>query len=232
MIQFNKNLFGIGLLMLSVLFHSCAKEDLVNKEYDSGSTFAALSVFNAIEGTENLQVLVDDKIVNKTDENFDTGGYLNYRTVFPGKRKLELISPRGHIYYKNEHDFKASKFYSYFFYGKENAEKLITEDELIKPDAGKLKFRVINLVSDSKIKMEFTYLNAKHSSNFDNRTYGFNDYSYKESFNFKITSVDGKHQALEIPFEGKDRSAYTIVIYTDLNEVKTGNELKFKILEI
>src|SRR5690606_28085364 len=121
MVQFNKNLLTVVLLFLTLFCWSCGKEDAMadGPSLDS-QNFAGIAAFNGIEGTDNLQLLVDDKVVNKTDENFQSGGYLSTRTIFPGVRRLVLSSPKGHVYVKRDLEITPAKFYSIFFYDKDS----------------------------------------------------------------------------------------------------------------
>lgn len=232
MIRINKNLLGAFVLILSFFMHSCAKDSTENLNASLNDAFAGIAAFNGIQSTKNLQFLVDGKLINKTEDDFSTGGYLNYRTIFPGKRKIDIVSTGNQIYHKSEREFKDSKFYTYFLFGKNNVEGLVTEDDIIKSNPGKLKIRVVNLVDDlHPIKLDFNYLNSKFSYNFDSRIYGFHEYSSKERFKFIISSTDKKYNDLEISLAGKDRSVNTIVIYTELNnEMK--EVLNYKILEL
>lgn len=229
--RISKKLLGFCCLILAVFFNSCQKESYDQANLDNLQSFSGFSAFNAIQGTKNLQLLVDNKVVNKTGEEFGTGGYLGYRTIFPGKRNLELSSLGNQTYFKREDLFDVTKIYTYFFYGKTNVQVIVTEDETLKSNPGKLKIRVINLLADGKIKLDFNYSNSKVSYNFENRIYGYSEYNASTNFKFLISSTDKKYNDMEIAFTGKDRSVNTIVIYSDLN-AEGKEELKYKILEL
>lgn len=230
--RLNKNLLASVFLFMTILFVGCSKDELnVSSEELNHQDFAGISAFNAIEGTENLQLLVDDKVINRTDENFQTGGYLNPRTIFPGDRKLSLISPKGHIYYKGEIKTVASKFYSIFFYGQVNATIMIAEDEFIKPANGKQKVRVVNLVSEGNLKLSYNYLNSQESYDFKERVLAYKEYASNEKITFNLSSTDGKYEAVKFEFDGDDQSINTIVFYTDINKETSKREIKYKIIE-
>ena len=227
----NKYLLAVIALCFSIFVQSCAKDDGVGPENLNSDSFSGIAAFNAIEGTSNLQLLIDGKLINKDDENFSTGGYLNHRTLFPGKRSLELKTTKGAVLYATEKVFQSPKIYSYFFYGN-NKEPLVTEDDVIKPETGKMKIRLVNLVSDTKLQLEFKYLNSKLSHNLEDRVYGFNEYSSKEDFKFEITSTDQKYDNIEINLAGKERSVFSIVLYSEQQTNVEKKEIKYKILEL
>lgn len=229
----NKNLLAIVLLCFSVFMQSCAKDDGLNPEnLDGRDGFSGIAAFNAIEGTSKLELFVDGKLVNKDGEDFSTGGYLSHRTLFPGKRSLELKTGKGAVLFATEKVFQSPKMYSYFFFGEYKREPLVTEDDVIKPDPGKMKLRLVNLVSDSKLKLDFKYLTSTISHNLEDRVFGLNEYASKEDFTFKITSTDQKYEDIEISLDGKDRSVISVVLYSDLQVEGDKKVIKYKILEL
>ncbi|WP_313191503.1 DUF4397 domain-containing protein [Sphingobacterium sp.] len=228
----NKYLLPVIALCFTIFMQGCAKDDGMGPENLDSDGFSGIAAFNAIEGTSNLQLLIDGKLINKDNENFSTGGYLNHRTLFPGKRLLELKTTKGAVLYATEKVFQSPKIYSYFFYGANNREPLVTEDDVIKPETGKMKVRLVNLVSDSRLKLDFQYLNSKVTHDMENRVFGLNEYSSKEDFKFEISSTDRKYDNIEINLAGKDRSVFSIVLYTEQEENSEKREIKYKILEL
>jgi len=103
---------------------------------------------------------------------------------------------------------------------------------VIKPETGKMKVRLVNLVSDSRLKLDFQYLNSKVTHDMENRVFGLNEYSSKEDFKFEISSTDRKYDNIEINLAGKDRSVFSIVLYTEQEENSEKREIKYKILEL
>ncbi len=229
MFRRNKNLLGILAICIGLIFQGCSKDDDSLSNLESTHDFSGLAAFNAIEGPDNLQFFVDGKLINKTNEDFSIGGYLNHRTVFPGNRKLELKNLDNQVFFSADKKFESTKIYTYFFFGK-NSQPVVTEDDMIKPDAGLMRVRIINLVTDSKLKLDFDYLSTKYTSNFDNRVFGSNEFSSKVNFKFRVSSPDKKYESIEIPLDGKDRSVYSIVVYSSQED--EGRVLKYRKLEM
>jgi len=233
MVYLNKYFLICSLVVTSLFFKSCAKDDGSALNYDNVSSFAVIAAFNGVEGTDNLYLKVDGKVINKDSEIFKVGGYLNHRTVFPGKRTIELMSPNGSRgYFKEDKDFSGSKFYTYFFFGKDKVESFVTEDDIYKPAPGLMKIRVVNLVSDSKIDASHDYQSKPSQINLQSRTNGFQEYASKEKFTFKVISADKKYEAIEIPFSGEDQEIYNIVIYPEIGTETGRRQLSYKIIQI
>ena len=228
----NKNLLAIVLLCFSIFIQSCAKDDGISPENLEGRDgFSGIAAFNAI-GKNSLILFIDDKQINKEGDYLNTGGYLGHRTIFPGKRSLELKTEGGEVLYATEKVFLSPKMYTFFFFGENKYESLVTEDDVIKADPGKMKIWLVNLVLDSKLKLDFKYLTSTVSHNLEDRVFGLNEYASKEDFKFKITSTDQKYEDIEIPLDGKDRSVISVVLYSDLQVEGDKKVIKYKILEL
>ena len=87
-------------------------------------------------------------------------------------------------------------------------------------------------MSDSKLKLDFQYLNSKVTHDMEDRVFGLNEYSSKEDFKFEISSTDRKYDNIEINLDGKDRAVFSIVLYSDQQENAEKREIKYKILEL
>ncbi|MGO1596920.1 MAG: DUF4397 domain-containing protein [Sphingobacterium sp.] len=226
---FPKFLFPlIGLLLL----FGCAKDDSLDIQDDHLTNFAGLAVFNGVEGSLGMQLKIDGNLFNKDSERFAIGEFLNHRTVFPGKRAMEVrVGKTAKAALMDDFEFEASKLYTFFFYGRESVDYLITEDDLLRPEDGHTRFRVVNLVDDAKMRMDVQSPSGSFSHHFNEPVREYEELP-AGSFAIKLAASNNRYAALELSFQPEDYSINTLVIYTDWDTERSKHVLRYKLIEL
>lgn len=155
-------MFGVLLLL------SCQKDEL-SKEMDFvGQSFSGLAAFNAVEQSASLQFIVDDKVMNAGDEAFELGGYIRHKGVFDGRRNIQLHNKAlNKEVFRGAHEFVKNKVYSLFFYGKEQVQVKVVEDDMIAPASGKAKIRFANFSNSGKLQLKTIKGTSSMPANFN-----------------------------------------------------------------
>ncbi|WP_149526984.1 DUF4397 domain-containing protein [Sphingobacterium hotanense] len=207
----NAKLFSIALLSAFFLI-SCQKDSVGDLALDAPS-FSGIAGFNAVYRSLGLDLKIDDRVIN-SDEYFDMGGAVKHKSVFPGRRSISLYDKDKKVeVFRGEHLVDPGKVYSAFFYGKDNVQMKVVEDNMIAPSAGKAKIRIANFANnrriDFKVKEGQTatagdkVLSAQEVTTF----YEFN--AEKVRFQFENES---EFSQMSIEFKPKDRGVYTVFL--------------------
>lgn len=207
----NAKLFSVALLSAFFLI-SCQKDSLSDAAHDVQS-FSGIAGFNAIYRSLGLDLKIDDRVVN-SDEYFDMGGAVKHKSVFPGRRTISLYDKDKKVeVFRGEHLVDPGKVYSAFFYGKDNVQMKVVEDNMIAPSAGKAKIRIANFANNRRINFKVKEgqtatagdkeLSAQEVTTF----YEFN--AEKVRFQFENES---EFSQMSIEFKPKDRGVYTVFL--------------------
>lgn len=210
----------------------CSKDDPTEMLENANSSFAGLAAFNGVEDSNGMQIRIDGKVLNKDKERFSLGEFLNYRTVFPGNRKLDVSSrASSEIGLRDEFDFAAGKLYTFFFYGRKSVDYLVTEDDLLKPEPGHTRFRVVNLVDDAAISMRVQSPSGTFLHDFNEPVQNYEDLPI-ELLNIHLSAKGDRYGPLELSFEPDDHSINTLVIYSDRDSASAKGMLAYRLIEL
>src|SRR5690606_36621092 len=207
----NAKLFSVALLSAFFLI-SCQKAGVGARALDAPS-FSGIAGFNAVDRSLGLDLKLDDRVIN-SDEYFDMGGAVKHKSVFPGRRSISLYDKDKKVeVFRGELLVDPGRVYSAFFYGKDNVQMKVVEDNMIAPSAGKAMIRIANFANnrriDFKVKEGQTatagdkVLSAQEVTTF----YEFN--AEKVRFQFENES---EFSQMSIEFKPKDRGVYTVFL--------------------
>lgn len=220
-------------ILLTVLFlMGCAKEDTPGELGNTTSNFAGMAAFNGIEGSEGMEIRIDGKSLNKDNERFSTGQFINHRTVFPGKRVLEMREREGgRAGTTDEFDFHAGTLYTFFFYDAGSMEYIVTEDDLLKPQNGHARFRVVNLIHDAKINMKLKSSSINFTHRFDEPVRKTEELPI-EQMSITVSADHQRYEPLSLTFEPNPHSINTLVLYADGDGLSTKKTLAYRVIEL
>lgn len=221
------------LLLLGVLLLlGCAKDEDVGVSESPYADFAGLAAFNGVEGSTSMQLRIDGKLLNKDNELFAVGDFLNHRTVFPGRRKVEVSDRKASKpALVDDFEFEAGKLYTFFFYGEGPMEHILTQDDLLKPQQGKIRFRVVNLVDDAEINVRVSSPSGSFSHRFDEPGRR-NDELSVESLEIRLSADNDQYAPVEFSFQPDDHSVNSLVIYTNRDSLSSRKVLAHQLIEI
>lgn len=207
----NAKLFSLALLSAFLLI-SCQKDSLSDAPLD-GQSFSGVAGFNAIYRSLGLDMKIDDRVIN-SGEYFDMGGAVKHKSVFPGRRTISLYDKDKKVeVFRGEHLVDPGKIYSAFFYGKDNVQMKVVEDDMIAPPVGKAKIRIANFANNHRIGFKVKegqtasagdrVLSAQEVTSF----YEFETAQVRFQF-----ENDSELSQMSISFRPKDRGVYTVFL--------------------
>lgn len=227
-----KYIISFTILVFCLITSSCSKDNALD-ELDAPGSFAGVSAFNAIGGSDSLELMIAGQVVNRDGEIFSEGTNLAYRTVFPGEQAIELksFSPNA-IYAKGKHHFLGSKFYSIFFWGKGSQDYYVSEDDILQPKDGFAKIRFVNLVQGLKVKLDYKNQSSVQSHSFTTPISNFVEVKQGANMELSVSSADRKLGAVEEKVWLQNQAIYTFVIYSVLNKETKQPELKLQQIKL
>lgn len=220
----------ISILSLTFLFSSCAKSDMNNFDNPTGG-FAAVSAFNGMGYGAPIEMMIDQKMVNSGDERLTSGGYIGFKTVFPGSRKVEIRFAGGSSYHVQEQvDFKSKNFYSYFFYGLKEFKYLVSVDDLSVPRPGMAKVRIVNLIENQPVVVNSVQGNSQSSFTAKVEVTNFMNVPLGEiKYDIQIAGTRSGNISFEL--DPSDQKLYTICLYAVTDEASKTSTWKHKIIQ-
>lgn len=151
-LSIGKWVLAMAMVASGMLVGGCLKDD--NHVYQ----VAAVRALNAIPGSEQLDVFLDQNKLNFNnetwqDEEFAYTDTLPYKNAWPNNRMVSVVDPTDYpnakpLVQKNV-NFVPGKFYSLYVVGYDDIEVLSTEDDLAEPAEGKAKIRFAHLSPDA-----------------------------------------------------------------------------------
>jgi hypothetical protein len=157
----------ITVLLLLFIFSGCEKNrfNLKNNTFITGKASLKINFFSSYRANPVYHIKVDDVRVSNNltyatpfpGGGLNTGGgnYGDYLAVDPGSRKITIALPftgtanDSVVLVTKTIDVVADKIYSlYFTDTTANTFSILTEDDLVSPDSGYIKYRLINLMPD------------------------------------------------------------------------------------
>ncbi len=224
-----KVFYSILLVSLSLLA-SCQKDMQKMDDLDL-KNFAGLACFNGLSINNSLNMKIDEKFFSSEIEDFPSGSYIPYRTIFPGDRTISLQAKYASSYlFKGPMKFEANKLYSIFFYGSNKAEYLLSQDELNLPNNNECKIRVVNLIQDKGVKFAI-----RNSSKTENQPLGIEVSEFKtqqlEPLHFTTTLIDKELPELNFTLNPINKGIYTICLYVQINPVDQQKIYKYALIK-
>lgn len=211
------------LLFVSTVLHiSCSKDsmdDSTPNSFEAG--FSSVAVFNAIPNSTELTLSIGEKMSEKTvvtsSDNLGFGKYVKHRNWFAGSYDVFIQNQEsvGIETAKKRLSLTSGKFYSLFLYRKNVLQSVLTEDNVILPNEGKVKIRLAHLSEGlSNIKLVSPEAN---STLFQNISFGtitnFVEVDFKTLNGYYFQSDDGMLEwALNVENSIQNKGIYTILV--------------------
>lgn len=144
----------IHLIILTLTFLSCNKDNSFDPSNPNDpSSFASVSVFNAIPKSEGVAVSVGHKKAERNmvafGNNVSYGDYFGYRNWFAGSWDLFIENREGEKLESSSHAIalEYKKSYSLFTYRQETSiSHVLSEDNILLPKEGFIKIRMAHFL--------------------------------------------------------------------------------------
>jgi hypothetical protein len=212
----------VGFLGILLLATSCLDDDN-NNQNTTPTEVAYVSLYNASPDAPNLDVIVDDRRINRSP--FDYSEYTGYMPFYTGSRNLR-IGPNGanNVVVDTTLQLLNAHAYSIFVVDNYQHADLLVIEDTGEPGSGQAMVRFLNLSPDAP---------AINLSNDDSGTPLFSNQSFKATtafkpvtagtFDLRITSTDGAQELLNIPDATFVAGRYYTVIVRGYQTPPSGN---------
>lgn len=225
-----KNWLSFLVLFSGILF-SCSNDDLLSnhqQDFDPNG-MAVLAVFNGVLGSDQMDVLLNGERQNSGTENFRYGEVLRHRTVYPGKRKLQVSWRAGNQTITPpalDVDLLAGKNYSLFLTAGNPITLSLVEDDLLLPKDGQFKLRFANtapngsavsLGTNDDISRFFSAVEIGKMSAFSTFEVG--------EFALQFSGSGNSRASKTFDFKPVNRGVYTIWLTGNLNASEQSNAI-------
>lgn len=138
---------------MTFLFSACSKFEDLESQLDGQVEISSIAVFNVVPQSRRIDIALDGISLNAGKDRFEYGKYLPFRNWPAGTKSVDVTSYyNGGVKedtYRGTIDLVGGQIYSLFVYKDSKLGIVQSRDDIIKPDKGYAKIRVVHMSSDA-----------------------------------------------------------------------------------